>query len=59
MRRPWEPIRPIRTRDDLIELIMDAVRLHLRELNEDDARAVAESVLQAFKMEHLAIRQRR
>ena len=58
MRRPWEPKRPIRTRDDLIELIAAAIRLHLRDITEEDARGAAEAVLQTFKMEGLGIRQR-
>lgn len=59
MRRPWEPHRPIRDRQDLIALIAEAVRLHLPRLSETDAQAVAECVLQTFKMEGLAIRRRR
>lgn len=59
MRRPWEPLRPIRDRQDLIALIAEAVRLRFPRLDDDDARAVAECVLQAFKMEGLSIRKRR
>jgi hypothetical protein len=58
MRRPWEPNRLIRDRNDLVELIADAVQLYLHQLSDPDAKAVAECVLQAFKMEGLSIRKR-
>jgi hypothetical protein len=59
MRRPWEPKRLIRDRNDLVELIADAVQLYLHQLSDPDAKAVAECVLQVFKMEGLSIRRRR
>jgi hypothetical protein len=59
MRRPWEPKRPIRDRNELVELIADAVQLYLHQLSDPDAKAVAECVLQAFKMEGLSIRKRK
>ena len=59
MRRPWEPKPPIRDRDDLVELIADAVQLYLHQLSDPDAKAVAECVLQVFKMEGLSIRKRK
>jgi hypothetical protein len=59
MRRPWEPHRPIRDRNDLVELIADAVQLYLHQLSDPDAKAVAECVLQVFKMEGLSIRKRK
>jgi hypothetical protein len=59
MRRPWEPKRLIRDRNDLVELIADAVQLYLHQLSDADAKAVAECVLQVFKMEGLSIRKRK
>ena len=59
MRRPWEPKPPIRDRNDLVELIAEAVQLSLHHLSDPDAKAVAECVLQAFKMEGLSIRKRK
>ncbi len=59
MRRPWEPNRLIRDRNDLVELIADAVQLYLHQLSDADAKAVAECVLQVFKMEGLSIRKRK
>jgi hypothetical protein len=49
----------IRDRNDLVELIADAVQLYLHQLSDPDAKAVAECVLQAFKMEGLSIRKRK
>lgn len=59
MRRPWEPIRPIRTREDLLELIADSVRLQMTYLGQKEARAVADTVLRSFKAAGLSIRRRR
>jgi hypothetical protein len=59
MPRPWEPHRPIRDRNDLVELIADAVQLYLHHLNDADAKAVAECALQVFKMQGLSIRKRK
>jgi hypothetical protein len=56
MRRPWEPNRLIRDRNDLVA---DAVQLYLHQLSDPDAKAVAECVLQVFKMEGLSIRRRK
>ncbi len=58
MRRPWEPIRPVRTREDLVELIAESVRLNLRYLSSKEAQAVADTVLRSFKAAGLRIRQR-
>jgi hypothetical protein len=43
----------------LVELIAEAVQLSLHHLNDADAKAVAECVLQVFKMQGLSIRRRR
>jgi hypothetical protein len=43
----------------LVELIADAVQLYLHQLSDADAKAVAECVLQVFKMQGLSIRRRR
>jgi hypothetical protein len=59
MRRPWEPKPPIRDRNDLVELIADVVQLYLHQLGDADAKAVAECVLQVFKIQGLSIRKGR
>jgi hypothetical protein len=59
MRRPWEPIRPIRTREHLLELIADSVRLQMTYLDQKQALAVADTVLRSFKAAGLSIRQKR
>ena len=59
MRRPWEQKPSIRDRNDLVELIADAVQLYLHQISDADAKAVAECVLQVFKMQGLSIRRRR
>lgn len=51
--------RPIRTRDDLVDLIADAVRLQLTWLSRENAKAVADTVLRSFKVAGLAIRVKR
>jgi len=53
-------LRPtIRTRDDLLLLIADAVRLQLTYLPRDQAMAVADTVLRSFKAAGLSVRRRR
>jgi hypothetical protein len=56
-RQPYR--RPIRTRDDLVELIADAVRLQLTWLSKENAVAVADTILRSFKVAGLAIRVKR
>ena len=52
-------LRPtIRTRDDLLLLIADAVRLQLTYLERGQAMAVADTVLRSFKMARLSVRRR-
>ncbi len=58
--REREPRRPpVRTRDDLIKLIADAIRLQLTYLSNENAMAVADTILRTFKMAGLSIRSRR
>ena len=49
----------IRTRDDLLELIANALRLQLTYLSEDQALAVADTILRTLKAAGLSIRRRR
>ena len=49
---------PIRTRDDLLQLIADAIRLQITYLPQQQALAVADTVLRAFKAAGLTIRRR-
>jgi hypothetical protein len=49
----------IRTRDDLLELIAHVLRLQLSYLSEDQALAVADTILRTFKAARLSIRRRR
>lgn len=52
-------LRPtIRTRDDLLLLIADAVRLQLTYLDRGQAMAVADTVLRSFKAAGLSVRRR-
>ena len=46
MRDEWQP----RTRDDLIELISEALRLRVRYLSAEEAREAADMVLQTFEV---------
>ena len=58
--RDREPQRPpVRTRDDLVRLIAEAICLQLTYLSKENARAVADTILRAFKMAGLSIRVRR
>ncbi len=50
MRRAWEPRPPLRYWKELVEFIADAVRLYLHQFSDADAKAVAENVIQVFKM---------
>jgi hypothetical protein len=50
--------RLIRTREDLLRLIADAVRLQITYLPPQQAHAVADTVLRAFKAAGLSIRRR-
>jgi len=53
-------LRPdIRTRDDLLLLIADAVRLQLTYLPREQALAIADTVLRSFKAADLSVRRRR
>ena len=56
---PMRDQRPIRTREDLLRLIADAVRLLMTYLDQKEAVAVADTVLRAFKAAGLSIRRRR
>mgnify|MGYP001769769931 CR=1 FL=1 len=49
----------IQTRDDLLKLIADAIRLQLTYLSKENAMAVADTILQAFKVAGLSIRRGR
>jgi hypothetical protein len=52
-------LRPyIRTRDDLLLLIADAVRLQLTYLERGQALAVADAVLRSFKLAGLSVRRK-
>ena len=52
-------LRPdIRTRDDLLLLIADAVRLQLTYLPREQALAIADTVLRSFKAAGLSVRRR-
>jgi hypothetical protein len=50
---------PIRTRDNLLELIAHALRLQLTYLPKHQALAVADTILRTFKAARLSIRRRR
>jgi PleD family two-component response regulator len=55
-----EPHRPVvRTRDDLLRLIADAICLQLTHLTKKQAIAVADTILRSFKMAGLSISRRR
>ena len=55
-----EPQRPrVRTRDDLVKLMADVNRLQLTYLSNENAQAVADTILRTFKMAGLSIRSRR
>jgi hypothetical protein len=49
----------IQTRDDLLKLIADAIRLQLTYLSKENAMAVADTTLRAFKVAGLSIRRGR
>ena len=49
----------VRTRDDLMKLIADAIRIQLTHLSKENAMAVADTILRTFKMAGLSIRARR
>ncbi len=49
----------IETRDDLLNLIADAIRLQLTYLSKENALAVADTILRAFKVAGLSIRRSR
>jgi len=49
----------VRTRDDLLRLIADAIRLQLSYLPKEQATAIADTILRSFKMAGLSIRARR
>lgn len=49
----------IQTRDDLLKLIADAIRLQLTYLSKENAMAVADTILRAFKVAGLSIRRGR
>ena len=49
----------IQTRDDLLKLIADAIRLQLTYLSKENATAVADTILRAFKVAGLSIRRGR
>jgi hypothetical protein len=53
---PMRDREPIRTREDLLRLIADAIRLQLTYLPQQQAIAVADTVLRAFKAAGLSIR---
>jgi hypothetical protein len=58
--RDREPQCPlVKTRDDLMKLIADAIRLQLTYLSKEHATAVADTILRTFKMAGLSIRARR
>ncbi|MDG4602593.1 MAG: hypothetical protein P9C55_07505 [Defluviicoccus sp.] len=46
----------IQTRDDLLNLIAGAIRLQLTYLSKENALAVADTILRAFKVAGLSIR---
>lgn len=48
--------RPIRTREDLLRLIAQAVRLQMTYLSQKEALAAADTVLRSFKAAGLSIR---
>ena len=55
-----QPQRPqVKTRDDLVKLMADAIRLQLTYLSNENAQAVADTILRTFKMAGLSIRSRR
>ena len=49
----------IQTRDDLLNLIASAIRLQLTYLSKENALAVADTILRAFKVAGLSIRRNR
>lgn len=49
----------IKTRDDLLNLIAGAIRLQLTYLSKENALAVADTILRAFKVAGLSIRKGR
>ena len=49
----------IKTRDDLLNLIADAIRLQLTYLSKEGALAVGDTILRAFKVAGLSIRRGR
>ena len=49
----------IQTRDDLLNLIAGAIRLQLTYLSKENALAVADTILRAFKVAGLSIRRSR
>lgn len=51
--------QPIRTREDLLRLIAQAVQLQMTYLGQKEALAVADTVLRSFKAAGLSIRRRR
>jgi hypothetical protein len=50
---------PPRTRDDLMRIIAAAIRLQLRYLPQEQAEAVADTILRSMKAAGLSIRRRR
>lgn len=49
----------IQTRDDLLNLIAGAIRLQLTYLSKENALAVADTIMRAFKVAGLSIRRGR
>jgi hypothetical protein len=56
---PMRDRPPIRTREDLLRLIAEAIRLQITYLPKQEAVAVADTVLRAFKAAGLSIRRGR